>query len=645
MEEKMKKQVKSVVAILISISIIACLVVGFFRIQIENNYTNVQIAIRYTDVLSIAEQTQTNIKEVLQEFKDAGVTTLFVRENTVLPAIRGELSNYKEQGEVTVFEGYLVKTVYKNAENIKPQLNYIVTTNQGISTTIYNDLSLKNVPVRQFILDDSYFIEIGDFSNVLASMGVGFNLEDLNIAADMGYIISPQVRGWVEPSEASIAYLIDMLKGINNLGAIYFADAEIPGANSDLLTGFVQENQLGFVEFFSNRQKGFETLARKTSSQGTDFRVTRLHTLTDEEVKKYGPQELLDRYGLALRERNLRTFLFKMPSTMNIKKDINDLKTNITGFKRMAESEGYVVTGALQNYNLKSGNYLLSLLAGLAAILTFVLLLDLLKLTKLGYIVGIIGFIGYAGLLKLSPTHALKLMALFGAVVFPTYGSTLILDEKPKNVSQTLTAFLKVCLISFGGALTIIGTISRTSFGLGIDVFPGVKIAHVLPILFILSISIYQRHGLDMSYYKKVLESKVTYLAAAVIGLIGIMLLIYTMRTGNSGTVSVLELKFRQILDNVLGVRPRTKEFLIGYPILVSLLYFGYKEKYMPFLIFAVIGPVSLVNTYAHIHTPIVVSLIRSAYGIIIGFIIGMAVVAALKILSKVIKKWEIQFK
>ncbi len=641
----MKKQVKSVVAILISISIIACLVVGFFRIQIENNYTNVQIAIRYTDVLSIAEQTQTNIKEVLQEFKDAGVTTLFVRENTVLPAIRGELSNYKEQGEVTVFEGYLVKTVYKNAENIKPQLNYIVTTNQGISTTIYNDLSLKNVPVRQFILDDSYFIEIGDFSNVLASMGVGFNLEDLNIAADMGYIISPQVRGWVEPSEASIAYLIDMLKGINNLGAIYFADAEIPGANSDLLTGFVQENQLGFVEFFSNRQKGFETLARKTSSQGTDFRVTRLHTLTDEEVKKYGPQELLDRYGLALRERNLRTFLFKMPSTMNIKKDINDLKTNITGFKRMAESEGYVVTGALQNYNLKSGNYLLSLLAGLAAILTFVLLLDLLKLTKLGYIVGIIGFIGYAGLLKLSPTHALKLMALFGAVVFPTYGSTLILDEKPKNVSQTLTAFLKVCLISFGGALTIIGTISRTSFGLGIDVFPGVKIAHVLPILFILSISIYQRHGLDMSYYKKVLESKVTYLAAAVIGLIGIMLLIYTMRTGNSGTVSVLELKFRQILDNVLGVRPRTKEFLIGYPILVSLLYFGYKEKYMPFLIFAVIGPVSLVNTYAHIHTPIVVSLIRSAYGIIIGFIIGMAVVAALKILSKVIKKWEIQFK
>ncbi len=641
----MKKQTRTILNMLLAISVIACLVVGVFRVKVESGYKNVQIAIRYTDVLNISEQTQTSIEDVLLSFKDAGATTLFVRENTVLPAGRGELSNYKEQGEVTVFEGYLVKAFYKDIVDVKPQLNYIVTTNESIWETIYKDLSLKNVPVRRFIAEESYFIEIGDFSNVLASMGVGFNTADLKIASDLGYAISPQIRGWSEPSEESIAYLIEMLEGINGLGPIYFSDSEIPGAKSQQFIKFISENQLGFVEFFSNKQVGFGALAKQSSNMGQDFRVTRLHTLTDDEVRRYGPREVLDRYGLALRERNLRVFLFKMPNTMNIQKDSNDLKVNISNFKSMAEKEGYSVTEQMQNYNLRSGNYLLSLLAGIAAIVVFVLLLDLVGFTKLGYLLGVIGFIGYAGLLKLSPTLALKMMALFGAIIFPTYGVSVVLDAEPRDMRQTLLAFLRVCAISFGGALTIVGTISRTSFGLGIDVFAGVKLAHIIPILLIIAISFYKKHGLDIKYCKELLTNKVTYFAGAIIAVVGIALLIYTTRTGNSGSVSQLELQIRQLLDHILGVRPRTKEFLIGYPILVMLLSFGYKEKYLPFLIFAAIGPISLVNTYAHVHTPIMISLIRSAYGIEIGFIIGMVMTLILKRLIKVVKKWEVQIK
>ena len=641
----MKKQTKAILFSFIALSIIACMMVGFFRINAENSYKNVQLALRYTDVLTIAEQTQTSIEDVLKEFKDLGVTTLFVRENTVLPSVRGELSDYKEQGEVTVFEGYLIGEFYKNISNIKPQFNYVVTTNEEISNTIYKNLSVKNIPVKQFASEGSYFIEVGDFSSALATIGVGFNKKHLEIAADLGYVICPQVRGWTDPSEQSIDYLIETLKGIKGLGAIYFSDAEIPGFKSDKLANFISEQQLGFVEFFSGKQKGFDSVARKSSKLGTDFRVMRLHTVTDEELKKYAPEELLDRYGLALKERNLRTFLFKMPNTMNIKKDIGDLKLNLANFKKLAEKQGFIITGEMQSYNLKTGNYLLSVFAGVAAIIIFVLLLDLVGLTKLGYALGIIGFVGYAGLLKVSPALGLKLMALFGAIVFPTYAVSVTLDDKPKNMKETLAAFLKICFISFGGALTIIGTISRTSFGLTIDVFPGVKVAHIVPILLILGISIYKKHGLNLAYYKKIATSKVTYLTIGIIGIVGMALLVYTMRTGNTGSISSAELQFRQLLDNILGVRPRTKEFLIGYPILVPLLYFGYKEKYLPLLIFAAIAPVSLVNTYAHIHTPILISLTRSVYGMIIGFIIGMIVIQALKLLFKVMKKWEIQAK
>ena len=53
-----------------------------------------------------------------------------------------------------------------------------------------------------------------------------------------------------------------------------------------------------------------------------------------------------------------------------------------------------------------------------------------------------------------------------------------------------------------------------------------------------------------------------------------------------------------------MGVRPRTKEFLIGYPMMLILLYFGYSFKMYPVLLMGLIGQISLINTYAHIHTP-----------------------------------------
>ena len=62
-------------------------------------------------------------------------------------------------------------------------------------------------------------------------------------------------------------------------------------------------------------------------------------------------------------------------------------------------------------------------------------------------------------------------------------------------------------------------------------------------------------------------------------------------------------------------------------------------------IIFAVIGPTSLVNTYAHIHTPVVISLIRSAYGILLGSIIGLIFIGAIKLLVKVIQKCQTQLK
>ena len=108
-------------------------------------------------------------------------------------------------------------------------------------------------------------------------------------------------------------------------------------------------------------------------------------------------------------------------------------------------------------------------------------------------------------------------------------------------------------------------------------------------------------------------------------------------RTGNDSVAAVsgLELKFRQLLTNIMGVRPRTKEFLIGYPMMLILLYFGYSVKMYPVLLMGLIGQISLINTYAHIHTPLAVSLLRSVNGLWLGTLLGVIGILAIRILMK----------
>ena len=332
-----------------------------------------------------------------------------------------------------------------------------------------------------------------------------------------------------------------------------------------------------------------------------------------------------------------------MPNSLDIKEDFLALETQIQDFNQKATGNGFNISHTVGNYNLPMGNFILAFLSGLAPIAIFLLLFDLVKQRKVGIILSVVGVIGYAGILKVRPTLGLQLMALFGASVFPTYGVLYALDKCANGLKETIVLFLQTCVISFGGALTIVGLLSRTNFGLTMDLFLGVKLSHLIPIVLVIGVYVYNQYGFSPRFIKNILNNKVTYLALAGMGLIGAVLLFYTSRTGNSGSVSSLELAFRAALDRILGVRPRTKEFMIGYPLLIALYYYGCKELSLPILAIAVIGPISLVNTYAHIHTPLMISLIRSIYGIGFGLIGGVILICIINRVLKVAEKWNLK--
>jgi len=125
---------------------------------------------------------------------------------------------------------------------------------------------------------------------------------------------------------------------------------------------------------------------------------------------------------------------------------------------------------------------------------------------------------------------------------------------------------------------------------------------------------------------------------AAVVGIIGYY---YLSRTGNSGQVSSVELVIRHFLESTFGVRPRFKEFLLAHPLLLLGLFLSlrYRAAWL-LIIIGSIGQLSMVDTFAHLHTPLYISMIRVLLGLGAGMIIGCILIVAWQLVEGALRKW-----
>jgi hypothetical protein len=108
-----------------------------------------------------------------------------------------------------------------------------------------------------------------------------------------------------------------------------------------------------------------------------------------------------------------------------------------------------------------------------------------------------------------------------------------------------------------------------------------------------------------------------------------IFISIYLLRSGNFNILPVFpaEIEARKFLELIMSARPRTKEFIIGYPSLFAFLYLYPKKvsyKLLSFLgtLSTIVG-ISIINSFCHGHTPVLTSLSRTFNGLFLGIITG----------------------
>lgn len=336
--------------------------------------------------------------------------------------------------------------------------------------------------------------------------------------------------------------------------------------------------------------------------------MVRLHGISAPEMRVLSDERILNRYMRAAKERNMRV-LYVRPFVDG--EDSWDRSLNLLHALQDRLQDAGFDLGQAQPFASWSTPWFWIALVGVGIWATTILYaIDLFPRWKsLVYGGGLLGLALSMVLLSFNSILARQGLALLAAVVFPC------LAMQFKWGKGTLARYAVAAAVSLVGALFVVAMLSGTEFLVKVQEFRGVKLMHLLPIAVVV-FTLIRPLG---EWLKKSIPVRYL-LGLGVLGLAGIL---YILRTGNFGLpVLSFEVQAREFLENVLVVRPRTKEFFLGHPALYFALHSKepHKSWWLPL---SVIGQISLVNTFTHTHTFLWVSLLRTAYGLVFGYFIG----------------------
>jgi len=419
----------------------------------------------------------------------------------------------------------------------------------------------------------------------------------------------------------------------------------------------------GDVEAYSDDQiqKGTQTLGTAIPSQ-----TVRVQAIAQPLLQKMSLDDVVGTYLLGVRERNIRViYLRTFPHVIQTagadgtQTTLSAEQTNLTMLRELRdrlEANGFHEGRAEGFVDFKGGKLpVLWFLALLGAAAAFVLLLDLFgwirpwmpwtlyTLTAIAYWGAVIvhhdELVRKAGALGAALTFAILAGVSLARWFTPDskmWGRPLwSADPDPKSRSsmtrplgEGAVALVTSVAIACVGAAFVTALLAQVTFMLEINQFAGVKTLLVVPPLALLLLYAFTpMFGARIKFADAASASVKTWQLAALFVLAAAAVLL-VLRSGNQPDIGVsgFETQLRGLLAQLLGARPRFKEFAIGYPLIVLLpVLTGQARRLVGWLVVlcAGIGLADVLDTFSHIHTPLHVGLLRTLNGVVLGFIIG----------------------
>lgn len=356
-------------------------------------------------------------------------------------------------------------------------------------------------------------------------------------------------------------------------------------------------------------------------------RTIRLHSIQQAEIDRLTPGGIKERFVKAFAERNIRWLLLR-PPTLAGENPMQDLGATMQVIARGVANENGAVRAprAFAEPVVNPAFPAAATLLGGIALIGVILVAPFSGRWRFG-LAAVVGLVSVAAMLGVSKSY----FALMVAVAAPVVAYALLRGRDGEN---PLWAFARTTLICVSAGLMVATTLNGLPYYIQLQQFAGVKMAHFLPLIVIAIWFIHNRYNL-----KELAKEPMRWgpVLGSMVG--GFVVLFMLSRTGNDGPagVSGLELTVRSLLESVLPVRPRTKEFLIGHPLLLLGLLWRHRTqgqgKLAPeiMILAGFIGQASIINTFCHLHTPLQVTVIRVGVGLVLGVVGALAAWVALR--------------
>ncbi|HYL26284.1 MAG TPA: DUF5693 family protein [Candidatus Nitrosotalea sp.] len=643
-------------AIILLVALLASAAVAIFRVRVESHANRVELAMDFTDFDALARSYDYNPAAFLIALRRAGLTSLALTEELG--------ANVGYDGKAYATTGAALANQARVASIGDPLLASLVRTHRIIPGAVYllvsdpstyhryrTQLALHFMPrsVRILRKTQPWLIEVRTQVDYFNTIALGIPTNQIRLARRLALLVVPRFQNDERFSAPQINALFnDVLRYDPKVStAIFFGLANqvlgYPDHLQETADAFKRHAfNFGSIETYdlTQVQKGNDTLAKLIPG-----RTVRVQAIAKTELDKLKLDEVVARYVLGVRERNVRVVYLRPWGHQDGNLSIE--ATNVEMVKEIAgelRADGFRLGRATPIPLYRGNNRLLVGLAALAVPSIFVILLEFFGWYRRGWAIAAYGLtlvLYGAGVALHHDAFARSAVALAGALLFATAALLVLIPawtELPARNSRTqflrsIGWTLAATGVALLGALVVVGVMSSPLAMEEIERFRGVRLVLALPPLIALALYLFDtRFGTSQRPRDVFLSPVLAYQLVAGIAIVGLGALML-VRSGNDSDVSpsAFELSLRHTLTHLLSVRPRFKEFLIGFPCMMLLPALLPPHRRAVGWVLALgigVGIGDVIDTFSHLHTPIEVSVLRIVNGLVIGCIVGVIAIA-----------------
>lgn len=696
----MKSRYNPVLLVVIMLGLVCALWLNWTRHTIEQKNNTVEMAMEYENLRRLAALEGLPEKLVLERFKEAGVNTIMIFDTTLNRLSKHGVIDVATEEELRDHialggnGGVFAPVIAQNL--LQTNAAYLAEKeDKETFSDVLEDLRLRYGEERVKLVSEQpkrVAMVLGSTSIIpeyrydepfgVLQAPLGLPRADLRRAAAAGFNVAVRPQNYVGVTEKQIDAIF---KRIDESGVKVHAympcGKEVIGFPNKInyMGKKMLERNMNLVMLEHYTQLRFANIEGMVElSEFNNYNASRAYVIDELEQKKITVGTALHRWAITDEERNIRVNYLR---PFFLSRDGKDLMTlNLEYVKNIRDNvkdRGYEFGKAGVFADNKAEQYApyfpqkLYLLPIAAAILAGVVLYLSLLFNSMSNgrqaIVWAVLTVCACGLLLVGRGLLTRqLLALASAAVFPVLAMNVIFDIWDKNKNSNTNIGLIIVhgiwqlalaiVLSLVGAAFLSGILTDSRFLLEIDIYRGVKLTFLLPIVLLGILYVHRYRILEqltsklhnpISALNKLADTGLTFKHVAVLFVLLFIVFYFVGRSGHTGGVPVptIELKMRAFLEEVMYARPREKEFMIGHPAFVVAVMAAYRcaPRLWQFALAcaAVIGQGSLVQTFCHMRTPVVMSFVRALDGYAVGIIFGVVGVVVLAILLPVVQEFK----